>query len=160
MKRLLVMLWAVFICSLCTWSQYYSVAAIGKTVTQCNDFAYAKTMLKKEGLTYDAKFSTASHARFRNADVAYADEALIVDIYKKKGTKKVEKCVLSFGERYVRRLSDDLSRHGYTYTSTARLSIEPFRELWECNELAVGMYINDKGWFVATFFRWGQGVKF
>lgn len=149
----------VLLCGLSAWCQI-SVATIGKAVTMSNDFAHAKRMLTNDGLVYDTK-STPSHAIFRIAQYAYADEVLIVEVYKKKGTKNVEKCVITFGQKYLKKLDADLRRLGYAHSDAAEygLSIEPFQMLYECDRYAMGFNINEKGWCVATFFRWDQDVK-
>jgi len=158
MKRVMVMLMAVFLCSLSAWCQI-SAVTIGKAVTQCNDFAFAKKMLANDGLVYNQKSSTASCAVYEYP-ATYADEALIVKVYKLPKKNKVEKCVILIGQKHLSRYSSDLREYGYNYTDPNGLSIEPFQELYECDELAVGNRINSRGWFEATFFRWGQGAKF
>ena len=56
---------AVFICSLSAWGQT-SVATIGRAVTQCNDFAFAKNLLTGDGLAYDETKSNKNYAKFYN----------------------------------------------------------------------------------------------
>ncbi len=152
------MLMAVIVCSLSAWCQP-SAVVIGKAVTQSNDFAHAKEMLVYDGLVYNQKSSTESLAVYEYP-ANYADEALIVKIYKMPKSNKVEKCVILIGQRYLSSYASDLRKYGYSYTDPNGLSIEPFQELYEDGKFAVGARINSRGWFEATFFRWDQDVKF
>lgn len=155
MKKVLVMFVTAFICSLSMLGQT-SVATIGRAVTQCNDFAFAKNMLTGDGLIYDKAKSNKSFARFYKP-AQYADEALFVEVYKLNGGNKIEKCVITF---YNVHFLSDLIRVGYKYCDPGNLSIKPFQELHESNEYAVGLNRNKEGWIVATFFRYDQKVKF
>lgn len=155
MKKVLVTFMTVFICSLSTLGQT-SVATIGRAVTQCNDFAFAKNLLTGDGLIYDEAKSNKSFARFYKP-AQYADKALFVEVYKSKGGSKIEKCVITFCN--VNFLSD-LRRVGYKYCNPEDLSIEPFQELYESDKYAMGLNRNKKGWLVATFFRYDQEVEF
>ncbi len=155
MKKVLVTFMAVFICSLSAWGQT-SVATIGKAVTQCNDFAFAKKLLTGDGLIYDEAKSNKSFARFYKP-AQYADKAMFVEVYKSKGCSKIEKCVVTFSN--VKYLSD-LSRVGYKYFNPEDLSIEPFQMLYESGKYAMGFNCNKKGWLIATFFRYDQEVEF
>lgn len=153
MKKLLVLLMAVFLCSLSAWCRP-SVATIGVAVTRSNDFAHAKTMLTNDGLVYDSK-STSDHAIFKIANSAYADEVLIVEVFKKKNSKKVEKCVITFGDKYLGNLDTDLRRLGYS-SETYGLSVDPYQMLYNNEQYAMGFKLNEKGWCEATFFRYDQ----
>ena len=155
MKKVLVTFMAVFICSLSTLGQT-SVATIGRAVTQCNDFAFAKNLLTGDGLIYDEAKSNKSFARFYKP-AQYADKALFVEVYKSKGGSKIEKCVVTF---YNVNYLSDLSKVGYKYCNPEDLSIEPFQMLYESDKYAMGLNSNKKGWLVATFFRYDQEVEF
>lgn len=144
---------AVFLCSLSAWSRL-SVATIGHAVMTSNDFAYAKKMLTNDGLVYDAK-STPSRAIFKIAQSAYADEVLIVEVHKMANSKKVEKCVITYGQKYLRPLDRDLRRLGYD-SETYGYSIDPYQMLYSYERYAMGFNINEKGWCVSTFFRYDQ----
>ena len=148
-------LWLYFFCSLSTLGQT-SVATIGRAVTQCNDFAFAKNLLTGDGLIYDEAKSNKSFARFFKP-AQYADKALFVEVYKLSGSNKIEKCVITF---YNVNFLSDLSRVGYKYCNPEDLSIEPFQVLYESDKYAMGFNRNKKGWLVATFFRYDQDVEF
>lgn len=156
MKKVLVAFMAVFFCSLSAWGQT-SVATIGRAVTQCNDFAFAKNLLTGDGLAYDETKSNKNYAKFYNPKAQYADKALFVEVYKLSGSNKIEKCVITF---YNINLLSDLRRVGYKYCNPEDLSIEPFQELYESDKYAMGLNRNKKGWLVATFFRYDQEVEF
>lgn len=161
MKKVLFILIAVFFCSINVNGQ--SVATIGMAVTQCNDFEFAKKMVSNDGLVYNSEKSTPNCAYYSKQNAKYASDVLIVVIYKMKGSSKVEKCVVTFGDgAYFRNLPMDLTKLGYRNENAAQLglSIEPFQELWSCNELAMGLNLTKKGWFIATFFSYSQDVKF
>lgn len=159
MKRVMLMFMAVMVCSLSAWCQS-SAAIIGRAVTQSNDFAFAKKMLINDGFVYSQKSSTANCAVYEYPDARYADEVMNIKIYKLPKSNKVEKCVILLGQKYLSSFGGSLRKLGYTYASTNGLSIKPFQGLYEDGEFAVGERINSKGWYEATFFRWGQGVKF
>lgn len=156
MKKVLVLFVAVFICSLSVGGQT-SVATIGRAVTQCDDFAFAKKMLINDGLAYDESKSNKNYAKFYNPNAKYADKALFVEIYRLGNSNKIEKCVIVF---YNANFLSDLRRMGYKYCDPDGLSIEPFQELYEADKYAMGLNLNERGWLVATFFRYGHGVKF
>ena len=160
MKKVLLMLMTVLLCSLSAWSQTPSPAIVGMAVSQSNDFTHAKKMLVNDGYVYNQKSSTSSCAVYEYSGARYADEAVIVKIYKLRKTNKVEKCVILFGQKYIQRFSRDLSQYGYRMTNTSGMSIGRFQELYENDKYAVGIRINEQGWFEATFFQWGQGAKF
>ena len=155
MKKVLVAFMAVFICSLSAWGQT-SVATIGRAVTQCNDFAFAKNLLTGDGLIYDETKSNKSFARFYKP-AQYADKALFVEVYKSREDNKIEKCVVTF---YNVNYLSDLRKIGYKYCNPEELSIEPFQELYESDKYAMGLNRNKKGWLIATFFRYDQEVEF
>ena len=156
MKKVLVTFMTVFISSLSTLGQT-SVATIGRAVTQCNDFAFAKNLLTGDGLAYDETKSNKNYAKFYNPKAQYADKVLFVEIYKLSGSNKIEKCVITF---YNINFLSDLRRVGYKYCNPEDLSIEPFQELYESDKYAMGLNRNKKGWLVATFFRYDQEVEF
>ncbi len=111
-------------------------------------------MLTNDGLVYDSK-STSDHAIFKIANSAYADEVLIVEVFKKKNSKKVEKCVITFGDKYLGNLDTDLRRLGYS-SETYGLSVDPYQMLYSNEQYAMGFKWNEKGWCEATFFRYDQ----
>ena len=160
MRQLTILLMAVLFCSLSAWSQTPTPAIVGIAVSQSNDFTHAKKMLVNDGYVYNESSSTPSCAVYEYSGARYADEAVIVKIYKLGKTNKVEKCVILVGQAYIQRFSRDLSQYGYTYTNPMGMSIEPFQVLYENGKYAVGERINNQGWFEATFFQWGQDVKF
>lgn len=159
MKRVMLMLTAVIVCSLSAWCQS-SAATIGRAVTQSNNFAFAKKMLINDGFVYSQKSSTDRCAVYEYPGARYVDEAMIIKIYKLSKSNKVEKCVILLGQKYLSSFGSSLRKLGYTRTNTYGLSIEPFQGLYEDGEFAVGERINSRGWYEATFFRWGQDVKF
>lgn len=148
----MVMLMTVFLCSLSAWCQS-SVVTIGKAVTQCNDFAFAKKMIVNEGLTFDKKESTSKCAVFKNSP-KYADDVMVIKLYK-KGTNKVDKCVIIFAGdgKFGRTLASDQRNNGYTYDGPAQPN---FAELYSCNHLGMGLDRDAKGYLVATFLRYDQ----
>lgn len=149
---------AVLFCSLSAWSQ--SPAIVGIAVSKSNDFAHAKKMLVNDGYVYNESSSSPSCAVYEYSGAKYADEAVIVKIYKLGKTNKVEKCVILVGQKYIHSFIRDLAQYGYTYINPMGSSIEPFQELYENGKYAVGERINNQGWFEATFFQWGQDVQF
>ena len=156
MKKVLVAFMAVFICSLSAWGQT-SVATIGRAVTQCNDFAFAKNLLTGDGLLIDETTSNKNYAKFYNPKARYADKALFVEVYKSREGSKIEKCVITF---YNVNFLSDFRMIGYKYCNPEDLSIEPFQELYESDKYAMGLNRNKRGWLVATFFRYDQEVEF
>lgn len=156
MKKATTALFILFLCSINALGQT-SIVSIGKAVTQCNDFAFAKNMLIGDGLTYDETQSNENYASFYNSKVQYADKALFVGVYKLSGSNKVEKCVITF---YNINFLSDLKKVGYQYCNPNNLSIKPFQELYESDKYAMGLNRNKKGWLIATFFRYDQEVEF
>lgn len=156
MKRVFMMLMAVFICSLSVWCQ--NAASIGRAVTQFDDFAYSKKMLTADGFILNQKQTTKTCVVYEWPDAKYVDEAMIVKIYKMPNSQKVEKCVILIGQKYLSRFGSELYKYGYRRTSQNGLSIEPFQELYEDERFAMGARINKRGWYEATFFRWGRIV--
>ena len=132
-----------------------SVASIGRAITQCNDFNYAKLLLTGDGLIYDETKSNKSLARFYKPAKSIND-ALFVYVYKSKEGVKIEKCVVIVLNDYL----SELRALGYEYVDPKGLSIEPFEALYESGKYAVGLNRNKRGWLVVTFFRWDQDVEF
>lgn len=95
MKKVMLMLTTVIMCSISAWSQ--SPAIVGIAVSQCNDFSYSKKMLINDGYVYNTQSSTEDCAVYEYSGAQYVNEAIIVKIYK-LGNNKVEKCVI-----YIRR---------------------------------------------------------
>jgi len=151
MKRVMVMLMAVFLCSLSAWCQS-SIVAIGKAVTQSNNFEHAKTMIVNEGFTLDKEQSTAECVIFKNAP-KYADGLVVIRLYK-KGTSKVAKCEITFAGngKYGRNLARNQRNYGYSYDGPGAPN---FAELYSCEYLGMGLDSLD-GWLVATFLRYDQ----
>lgn len=148
---------AVVVCSLSAWCQP-SAASIGRAVTQCDDFAYSKKMLEGDGFIINPKQTTKTCAVYEYPKAQYADEAMIVKIYKMLDSQKVEKCVILIGQKYLSRFPSELRKYGYSWTNPNGLSIEPFQELYEDGKYAMGARINKRGWYEAAFFRWGRNV--
>lgn len=157
MKRVILMLMAVIVCSISAWSQ--NAASIGRAVTQCDDFAFSKKMLIHDGFVLNQKQTTKTCAVYEWPDAKYVDQAMIVKIYKMPNSQKVEKCVILIGQKYLSRFGSDLRKYGYTRTNPNGLSIKPFQGLYEDGKYAVGERINQKGWYEATFFCWDRNVK-
>ena len=134
-----------------------SISTIGKAVTQCNDFEFAKNMLIGDGLAYDETTSNKNYAKFYNPKAQYADKALFVEVYKLSGSNKIEKCVITF---YNVDFLSDFRKVGYKYCNSEGLSIEPFQELYEAEKYAMGVNRSKRGLLVATFFRYDQEVEF
>jgi protein TonB len=155
MKRTLVVLVAVFLCSVNALGQT-SVATIGRAITQCNDFEYAKLLLTSDGLIIDETTSNKNYAKFYNPKAQHVDKALFVEIYKLNGNNKIEKCVITF---YNVNFLSDCMKVGYKYCNPEGLSIEPFQALYEADKYAMGLN-NKRGWLIATFFRFDQEVDF
>lgn len=158
MKRAMLMLMAVVMCSISAWCQ--NAASIGRAVTQIDDFAYSKKMLIGDGFVLNQKQSTADCAVYEYPDAKYVDEAMIVKIYKMPKSQKIKKCVILIGQKYLSRFPAELSKYGYTRTNPNGLSIEPFTELYEDESFAMGARLNKQCWYEATFFRWGRNVNF
>ena len=149
----------ILLCSMSMWSKP-SVVAIGRAATQSNDFAHAQKMIVNDGFVLNQKTSTANCSVYEYSKAKYADEALIIKLYKMPKSSKVEKFVVFIGQKFLSSFAYDLSMLGYEYTDTQGMSIEPFQELYEDGKYAVGIRINPQGWYEATFFRWDQKVKF
>lgn len=68
-----------------------SIISIGKAVTQCNDFTFAKNMLIDDGLTYDENQSNENYASFYNSKAQEVEfEHLNDSIIKKDVANKYE----------------------------------------------------------------------
>lgn len=152
------MLVAVVVCSLSAWCLNPSPAVVGIAISQCNDFSQSKKMLTNDGYVYNSKQSTNSCAVYEYP-ANYADEAITVKVYRLGKTNKVEKCVIKIGQKYMQRYASELTKHGYRYTNTYGYSIKPFQALAENGRYAAGEQLKN-GWFVVTFFQWGQDVDF
>ncbi|MDE5595429.1 MAG: hypothetical protein K2I89_07650 [Muribaculaceae bacterium] len=157
MKRAMLMLMAVLMFSVSAWCQ--NAASIGRAVTQVDDFAYSKKMLTADGFVLNQKQTTTTCLVYEWPKAKYADEAMIVKIYKMPNSQKVEKCVILIGQKYLSHFGSQLREYGYSRTNPNGLSIEPFQELYEDEKFAMGARINKRGWYEATFFRWGRNVN-
>lgn len=149
----------ILLCSISGWSKP-SVVAIGRAVTQSNDYAHAQKMIVNDGFILNQKTSSADCSVYEYSKARYADEALIIKLYKMPKSSKVEKCVVFVGQSHLSKFASDASMYGYNYTDTQGMSIDPFQELYEDGKYAIGIRINPQGWYEATFFRWDQKVKF
>ena len=153
MKKFVSLL-IVCLCCISAFGQI-SVAAIGRAVTQCDDFAFAKNMLTADGLIYNEAKSDKNCAKYYRPNAKYTFEALFVDIYKIKNSNKIEKCVITFSN------ADFLTNMWtYKYCNPYGLSIEPFQALYQDDRYAMGLNLLESGWYVATFFDFGRDVKF
>ena len=151
------MLMAVVVCSLSAWCQ--NAAAIGRAVTQFDDFAYSKKMLTADGFTLNQKQSTTTCLVYEWPKAKSANEDMIVKIYKTPNSQKIKKCVILIGEKYLSSFDSQLRKYGFSRTNPNGLSIEPFQELYEDGKYAMGARINKRGCYEATFFRWGRNVN-
>ena len=160
MKKVLTLFLAVILYSINLWGQT-SIVTIGKAVTQCNDFTFAKNMLIGDGLIFNESKSSPSKAIFY-ISTSNAFEKFVVEVYKMNNSSEVEKCVITFGEKYFKQLPIELRKFEYIYLDAEEygLSSEPFQELWECGKNAMGLNRNDKGFYIATFYRYEQEVQF
>ena len=151
MRKVLLLLFAV-LCSVCTWGQ--SVVMQGMACTESNNFNHAKTMLINDGLVVNQKQTTSNCIVLTNGSSSTYD-VVIVKLYRKPKTQKVEKVVFQFhpNGKISKSLGYDLRKWGYSYDGP---SDPEFRELYSNKYLGCGLNVNLKGWLEATFLRYDQ----
>ena len=87
MKKVLTLFLAVILYSINLWGQT-SIVTIGKAVTQCNDFTFAKKMLIGDGLIFNESKSSPNKAIFY-ISTSNAFEKFVVEVYKMNNSSEV-----------------------------------------------------------------------
>lgn len=146
-NKISVILLLLVLGSVYSWGQA-SIVEIGEAVMQCNDYEFAQTLLKNEGLSiYEQDSNSVVMMKGRNNA-----KFLIATLTKESTSSKIVSIELKFApySNYYASLGQDMLNWDYQIRRDIKSS---FLELHKNSRNYLGITVDDNGYMSVTFMR-------